>query len=261
VYVISAITQLGVLVSDDTHQTLLDRVATGIHGLEGLQESSPASPAHFQPAGHAAWVRRQFDADPIMGRDYLQAAARHPHLFRNDTAGIMSHVEAVVRHFAADGLTRQDYFKAVAADPVLLLQKPASVITNVEAVMDHYAADQLMRCDYLQAAVDQPILFRTSPAAVFANIEATVDRLEAQGFTRSDCLSRAVDRPRLFVHGPQPLRARTTPETGPIPLAAPQDTPTAQPPGQVADSSPLPSTCVQNPALYVSYVAGQGRAR
>jgi hypothetical protein len=242
-------------VADESDQALLDRVATGISSLGGLEKSADARPAQFRPAGAEAWVRQQYDANPDMWPDYLQAGIRHPHLFQNGTASVMLHVEPVVRHFARGGLTRSDYFKAVAADPQLLLQKPAEVIRNLETVMDHYAADSLMRSDYIQAAVDQPILFRTRPEAVFAAIEATVDRMESQGITRSDCLRQAVDRPRLFTQGPEAIWAPMTPETHPALPEAPSS-------GQAAASSPLPSTFVHNPALYVSYVGpAQGRAR
>ena len=169
--------------SDGNDQALLDRLTSGIHAMQGLEEAAAARPEQLQTTANAAWVRQQFDADPQMRRDYLQAAAAHPHLFRRDEAAIVSHVEAVVRHFAPDGLTRGDYFKAVAGDPALILQKPATVIGNLEAVMEHYAADRPMRSEYLQAAVAQPILLRTPPETVFASIEATADQLTAQGLT------------------------------------------------------------------------------
>ena len=241
--------------SDENDQALLDRVATGISSLEGMEKSADARPAQFRPAGAEAWVRSQYEANPAMWPDYLQAAIRQPHLFQNGTASVMSHVEPVVSHFARDGLTRPDYFKVVASEPQLLLQKPADVIRNLETVMDHYAADQLMRSDYVQAAVDQPILFRTRPEAVVATIEAAVDRLEAQGVTRSDILRQAAHRPRIFTQGPDALRVRTTLQTSP-PL------PDAPATGPATASSPLPSTAVDKPVLYVSYVGpAQGHAR
>ena len=237
----------GVSVADESEPALLGQVATGINSLGGLEVAVSARPAQFQLAGNLAWARRQSEGNPAMRRDYLQAAARHPHVFQTDDATIVSHVETVVSHFAKDGLTRPDYFKAVAAEPGLLLQKPATVINNLEKVMDHYAADQLMRSDYLQAAVDQPILFRTPPENIIATIEAMADRLEAQGVTRIDCLRQAVDRSRLFTQGPEAIRRPTSPETSPpaSDVASP-----SQPPA----SSPLPSTAVQNPVLCVSYV-------
>jgi hypothetical protein len=139
--------------ADENDQALLDRVATGISSLEGMEKLADARPAQFRPAWAEAWARQQYDANPAIWPDYLQAAIRQPHLFQNGTASVMSHVEPVVSHFARDGLTRPDYFKAVAAEPQLVLQKPADVIRNLETVMDHYAADQLIRSDYVQAAL------------------------------------------------------------------------------------------------------------
>jgi hypothetical protein len=234
--------------ADDNDQALLDRVATGISSLEGMEKSADARPAQFRPAGAEAWVRSQYVANPAMWPDYLQAAIRQPHLFQNGTASVMSHVEPVVAHFARYGLSRPDYFRAVAAEPQLLLQKPAEVIRNLETVMDRYAADQLMRSDYVQAAVDQPILFRTRPEAVVATIEAAMDRLEAQGVTRCDILRQAAHRPRKFTQAPDAIRARTTLATSPPSADAPAT-------GQTAVSSQLPATCVNNAALYVSSVA------
>lgn len=238
----------GISMADGSDPSLLDRLKNFIRSFQGQEQAAPASEEQLRPSGHAAWVRQQFDADPTMGPDYMQAAVQHPHIFQSGDAAILIHVEPVVRHFAKDGLTRGEYFKAVAAEPRLLLQKPATVIRNLETVMDHYAADQLMRSDYVQAAVDQPILLRTRPEAVIANIDATADHLEAEGITRSDYLRRAVDKPRLLTQAPQAIRAQPTLETNP---ALPEDAS----PGQVATASPLPSTQVQNPVLYVSYVA------
>ncbi len=270
-YAEPAISQVGFPVADDSDAALLDRLGSGLRRLLGTEPASPAPPAQefdgdvqaepHRPSGHAAWLRQQSDGDPAMRRDYLQAAAAHPHLFREDDALLTGHVETVVRHFAQDGLTRRDYFQALATDPRLLLQKPATVIGNLEAVMDHYAADAAMRRDYLQAAVAQPVLFRAPPERIFATIEATADRLEAQGITRSDLLRRAVDPPRSFTQEPEAIRAPAVLETGPAPPDAPQAMPTALPAGQAAASSPLPSTRVVNPVLYVSYVPAQGRAR
>ena len=233
--------------ADGNDQSLLDRVVTGLRDFVG-------QPGHRQIKSNAEWVRQQFEADPAMRREYLQAAVMHPDVFQNDEATV-SNVKAVVGHFARDGLTRSDYFKALAAEPLLLRQKPAALINNIEAVLDHYAADQPLRTEYLQAAVEQPVLFRTPPEAVFAAIEAAVDRLEAQGVTRSGILRQAANRPRIITQGPEAIHAPTTLETS-TPL------PNAPANGQMAVSSQLPSTSVNNAALYVSYVApAQGRSR
>jgi hypothetical protein len=232
-----AITQAGGSVPDGNDQALLDRIGSDLHRMEGLEQTVPATHAQIQPTQNLEWVNRQFEGDPAMRRDYLQAAAAHPHLFREGETAIVSHVEPVVRHFAADDLTRRDYFRAVAADPSLLRQKPAGVIDNLEAVMQHYDADSPMRKEYVQAAVNQPALLRTPPEAVFAMIEATVDQLTAQGQTRRDGLAAS------------PLPSTSLPSS------------TAPTPVQVADSSPLPSPRVQNPVLYVSYVDAPSRAR
>jgi hypothetical protein len=247
VYAVSAIAQVGGFVADENDQTLLDRVVTGLRDFVG-------QPGHRQIKSNAEWVRQQFEADPALRHEYLQAAVTHPDIFQDDVAAV-SNVKAVVGHFARDGLTRSDYFKALAAEPLLLRQKPAALINNIEAVLDHYAADQPMRTEFLQAAVEQPVLFRTPPQAVVASIEAAVDRLEAQGVTRSDLLRQADDRTRIAIQGPEALQARST-------LATTPPLPDAPPTGQAAASSPLPSTFVHNPALYVSYVdSAQGPAR
>ena len=204
----SAITQVGGFVADENNPSLLDRVVTGLRDLVG-------QPGHRQIKSNVEWVRQQFDADPAMRREYLQAAVRHPHIFRNDEAPIVSNVETVVGHFARDGLTRSDYFKAVAAEPQLLLQKPATVIRNLEAVMDHYAADQPMRREYLQAAARSAHPVPHAPEAVIASIEAAVDRLEAQGVTRSDILRQAAHRPRIVTQGPDAIRAPDNPRKQP----------------------------------------------
>ena len=129
------------------------------------------------------------------------------------------------------------------------------MIRNLEAVLDHYAADQPLRTEYLQAAAQQPVLFRTPPHAVVASIEAAVYRLEAHGVTRSDIVRQAAHRPRIIIQGPEAIQAPTTLETSP-PL------PNAPANGQMAVSSQLPATSVNNAALYVSYVApAQGRSR
>jgi hypothetical protein len=245
---LTAITQVGGFVADGNDPSLLDRVVAGLRDFVG-------HPGHRQIKSNAEWVRQQLEADPAMRREYLQAAAMHPDVFQNDEAPIVSNVESVVGHFARDGLTRNDYFKALDAEPLLLRQKPAVIISNVEAVMDHYAADQPMRTEYLQAAVEQPVLFRTPPQAVVAAIEAAVDRLEARGVTQSDILRQAANRPQLVTQGPELIRPRTTPETSPQ-LADASAT------GQMAVSSQLPSTSVNNPALYVCYVGStQGHGR
>jgi hypothetical protein len=234
--------------TDGNNPQLLDRLVGGLRDFVG-------QPGHRQIKTNAEWVRQQFDANPAMRREYLQAAVSYPQLFQNDEATIFSNVEAVVGHFARDGLTRSDYFKALDAEPLLLRQKPAALINNIDAVLDHYAADQQMRTDYLRAAADQPILFRTPSTMVFASIEAAVDHLEDEGITRSDYLRRAVDEPRLLTQAPQAIRARTTPESSP-PLTDRAQT------GQMAVSGQLPSTVVVNPALYMSYVApAQARGR
>lgn len=233
---------------DGDDQALLDRMATGLKGMEGFEQATPARSETLQTKTKAAWLRQQYTADPAMWRDYVQAAVRHPHLFQlNDSAAIALHVEPVVRHFAADGFTREAYFKAVAGEPTLLLQKPAVIIKNLETVMDHYAADQLMRTEYLQAAVDQPILFRHTPEQVIATVEAAVDQMEAQGVTRADCVRQAIERPRLFTKRAQAIWVRSIPANSP---ALPDTLAT----GQTAAVSPLPSTAVDKPVLCVSSV-------
>jgi len=70
--------------ADDSDAALLDRVTSGLHAMEGLEEADPARPQQLQTTTNAAWVRQQFDANPAMRQDYLQASAAHPHLFRDD---------------------------------------------------------------------------------------------------------------------------------------------------------------------------------
>ena len=113
---------------EGSDQALLDRVVTGLRDFVG-------QPGHRQIKSNAEWVRRQFDANPAMRQEYLQAAVMHPQLFQNDQATIVSNVEAVVAHFASDGLTREDYFRGPRRRPVLLRQKPSTVISNIETVM------------------------------------------------------------------------------------------------------------------------------
>ncbi len=65
--------------SDGNNPALLDRVATGIHTLQGMEESSAPRPAQFRPAGHAAWAGQQFDADspaPASDRGHESALSR-----------------------------------------------------------------------------------------------------------------------------------------------------------------------------------------
>lgn len=179
------------MAEDDS--ALVDRVAGGMRSMEGLEVTAPARPETVQTKSNADWLREQYNADPHMWRDYLQATARHPHLFQvKDSVAIAIHVEPVVQHFARDGLTREAYLKAVAADPQLIHQKPSAVIGNIEQVMDHYAADQAMRTDYLQAAVRQPELFQMTPDTAIATIKAAADKLEPQG----------IARPAAQVHNP-----------------------------------------------------------
>jgi hypothetical protein len=166
-------------VPQGSDQALITRVATGVGDFVGL-----TSPGQRQQATNAEWLLERYNADPAMWRDYLQAAARHPHLFQlNESPAIAGHIEPVVAHFAADGLTRQDYFRAVAAEPLLLRQKPDTVINNLETVMTHYAANLPMRREYLQSAIAQPELFGTQPSQVFAAVEAEADRLEGEGIS------------------------------------------------------------------------------
>jgi hypothetical protein len=80
------------LAVDDKDQGLLDRVATGISSLEGMEKSADAQPAQFRPAGFEAWVGQRYDADPAIWPDYLRAAVRRPQVFQNGTASVMSHV-------------------------------------------------------------------------------------------------------------------------------------------------------------------------
>lgn len=156
-------------------QTLITRTPKGLRDFFGF-----TAPGENHAKRNAEWVRQQFEADKHMRPDYLRAAGRHPHLFQNDRAAIVSHIEPVVRHFASDGLTREAYFRAVAAEPLLLRQKPATVINNLEAVMSGYNADLPMRREYVQAALAQPKLFRTPSAEVVNAVQTEADRIESQ---------------------------------------------------------------------------------
>jgi hypothetical protein len=91
--------------TDGNNPALLGRVVTGLRDFVG-------QPGHRQVKSNVEWVRQQFDANPTMRREYLQAASMHPDVFQNDEATILSNVEAAVGHFARDGLTRSDYFQA-----------------------------------------------------------------------------------------------------------------------------------------------------
>jgi hypothetical protein len=91
-------------VADQDDPSLLDRITIGWNCWRGLAQTSAGEPPEYRPVGHDAWVQQQYQANPGMGRDYLQAAAMHPYLFRHDTAAIIAHVEPVVSHFAPDGL-------------------------------------------------------------------------------------------------------------------------------------------------------------
>ena len=62
---------------DGNDQALLDHITTGLHRLTGLPEAIVHPPGHLQTKRNAEWVRSQFDADPAMRQDYLQAAVMH----------------------------------------------------------------------------------------------------------------------------------------------------------------------------------------
>jgi hypothetical protein len=99
-------------VSGEGDEALLSRTANGLRDFFGF-----TAPGDAQAKRNAAWDRQLFQADKHMGPDYVRAAARHPHLFQNDRAAIVSHIEPVVRHFASDGLTRNRASQAVDVDP------------------------------------------------------------------------------------------------------------------------------------------------
>ena len=170
--------------SDGNDPALLDHAVTGIHRLMGVPEAIAYPPGHLQTKRNAEWVRSQFDADPDMRREYLQAAVMHPHVFQNDEATIVSNVETVVGHFAADGLTRSDYFKVLAAEPLLLRQKPAAIISDVEsgpAVTT--TADQPMRTGISRRPSSSRSCSAARPRRFSPASRQEVDRSEAQGVT------------------------------------------------------------------------------
>jgi len=111
-------------VSDGSDQALLDRVATDVHSLEIVEESSAPRPAQFRPTGHTAWVRQQLDADAALRRDYTQAAGAHPHLSHHDLAAIVSHVEPLVSHVADAPFGRDaDQTRRSYAGPLRVLDR------------------------------------------------------------------------------------------------------------------------------------------